>query len=97
MATLPEPSAYALMTFHERGQVCAALSRDELWQYATQYAAFLDTLLDGTNARTDPRTIVAQMYVCVLGWRGRQAAQGCDVADAEMQERGGASKSYHTQ
>lgn len=77
--TLPDPAAYARMTFAQRGLVCAALSGSQLEAFARTYAAYLDTLLDGTNVRTDPAQVYAQMMVCAIGWRGMQARQrGCN-------------------
>jgi predicted dehydrogenase len=78
---LPDPRRYARMTQIERGAAVAPLTIEQAWQFARQYAAFLDTILDGTNVTTDPRAVFGQVLVCAYAWRAEQARPvGCDVA-----------------
>jgi hypothetical protein len=82
MASLPDPRAYAYTNDqHARGALIAPLTIAEAWQFARQYASFLDGILDGTNVRTDPRECFAQMLVCAYAWRAQQV-RGCNVAES---------------
>lgn len=69
---LPLPAVYARLGFEARGAICASLSAADIRAFAEQYAAFLTTSF---GSKVTPAEVASQMFLCAVGWRGREVAQ----------------------